>query len=808
MSGILSVGGAGAVGVSGFYPVQINDSLRFEDGSSAYLNRTPSSAGNRRTWTWSGWVKRSNISINSFIFGCGSSSTNFAFIGFDSADKIDIRDYQGSYTYSSKTSQLFRDTSAWYHLVLAADMNNSTAADRIKLYVNGERVTSFNSAPSPTTKDLVTNSAIQHVIGAGYYNDGSGLNSYFDGYLSDINFIDGQALDATSFGETKDGVWIPKSYSGSYGTNGFHLEFNSNSNDSSGNSNNFTANNISAHDYVPDSPTNNFAVLNNLVPNAATYSEGNLKITTSSNWESSGQSIPVTSGKWYAEFIASSNSAIIGVEDFDAVNTWSVLYFGSTANGVGYWNAYGGQLYKNNSYSSYAGGSYGSTDIVGVHLDMDNKYVYFSINGVMQNSGNPASGSSGTGGEALSGTSYVMGGGNYTGNLLANFGQDSSFAGAKTAQGNTDANGKGDFYYSPSSDYLALCSENLPEPTIIDGSEYFNTVLYSGNGGTQSITGVGFSPSWVWLKGRSFLSNHRLNDVVRGASASLKSNATSAEDTTSTYYVTSFDSDGFSLNSGNGDVNQSGGTFASWNWKAGTAFSNSAGSNGATIASSGSVNTDAGFSIVSWTGNATNSTVYHALDKAPQLIIAKNRDTNGTEWPVLETLVNGATHYLRLNENYASTSTSIIWNNTNPTSNVFSIGTYSYINESLKDIIAYCFHSVDGFSKVGSYVGNYNVNGPFVYTGFRPAFIIIKSTVTTGYSWYMMDSTRTAYNGSQAWLSPDQTNTEDTSTGEEVDILSNGFKIRTNWTRLNDSGSPTYIYLAFAENPFKYANAR
>ena len=208
-----------------FYPYLLNQSLRFNDNDSAYLRHTPPSAGNLRAWTWSAWVKRGNIGINSFIFGCGSSSSNFAFIGFSSDNTIDIRDYQSSYTYSSKTSQVFRDTSAWYHILLAADMDNSTATDRIKLFVNGERVTSFNSAPSPTTKDLVTNSAIQHVIGSGYYNDGSGVNSYLDGYLFDVHFIDGQALDPTSFIKTENNQLKPKEYFGTYGTNGFRLNF-------------------------------------------------------------------------------------------------------------------------------------------------------------------------------------------------------------------------------------------------------------------------------------------------------------------------------------------------------------------------------------------------------------------------------------------------------------------------------------------------------------------------------------------------------------------------------------------------------
>ena len=223
---LIKAAGAGEQS-TGFYKLLLDQSIKFNDDDNHYLTRTPASASNQRVWTWSCWVKRGNIGINSFIFGCGSDANNFAFIGFSSDNTIDVRNYQGgSYTYSFKTTQLFRDVSAWYHLVLAADMANSTAGDRIKLYVNGARVTNFSSAPSPSTSDLLTNSAIQHVIGAGYYNDGSGLNAYLDGYLAEVNFIDGTALTPASFGETKNGIWVPKDTSGlTFGTNGFHLTF-------------------------------------------------------------------------------------------------------------------------------------------------------------------------------------------------------------------------------------------------------------------------------------------------------------------------------------------------------------------------------------------------------------------------------------------------------------------------------------------------------------------------------------------------------------------------------------------------------
>jgi len=447
----------------------VANSLRFDDGDSAYLERNFSTTqDSRRKFTFSAWVKRGNLTTSTNIWGSSEGSGE----GYNSLkfENHKLQYLSGNTSNSGtqvnlETNRLFRDVSSWYHIVLAVDTSQGTDSNRIKFYVNGSQETSFNTSTYPSQDtDLLTSTTPQMTIGM---RDLRGTNAQFwDGYMCEVVFIDNQQLAPDQFGEFDEDsptIWKPKDVSGlTFGTNGFYLDYEDSSalgDDVSGNSNDFTVNNLTAADQSADTCTNNFAVLINLVPNAATYSEGNLKITTSSNWESSGQSIPVTQGKWYAEFIGGSTNAIIGVEDFDLVNTWSVLYFGSSANGVGYWNAYGGQLYKNNSYSSYAGGAYGSTDIVGIHLDMDNKFVYFSINGTMQNSGNPASGSSGTGGEALSGTTYVMGGGNYTGSLQANFGSPPY----SESGGNTDANGYGNFKTAPTSGYYSLNSKNLAE---------------------------------------------------------------------------------------------------------------------------------------------------------------------------------------------------------------------------------------------------------------------------------------------------------------------------------------------------------
>ena len=789
--------GSGATG-GDFYDYEINDSLRFNDNDTAYLNRTPSSAGNRKTFTFSAWVKRANLGINTRILGTSYTSSSEFYLRFKSNDTLEYGSYEGggaSNNFQVITTQVFRDVSAWYHIVFRWDTTQSTAANRLRIYVNGEQITAFSTAnyPSQNYDGIWNNTVNQHRIGYGSSGEP------FDGYMAELNSIDGQSLDPTSFGQTKSGVWIPKSYGGSYGTNGFHLNFSNNSTatnlglDSSGNSNNWSVNGISTTDQMIDTPTNNFGTFNPLMyrwaSNTTTLSEGNLKSTGSSGYAFGTINIP-TSGKWYYETytVAGTSVGVMGVGD------GSLLQNNDVSNVVYYFS--NGNKSVNGTVTAY-GATWTTGDVIGVACDADSNTVTFYKNGSSQGSisYDPSE------------KTVFFGNWGTTGYFVLNHGQDSTFAGATTAGGNSDANGRGDFKYAVPSAHLALCTANLTEPTIIDASEYFNTLLYSGNGGTQSITGVGFQPDFVWLKGRNFVSNHRLNDVVRGASNSLKVNTTSPEDTTSTNYVTSFDSDGFSLSSGNGDVNQSGGTFASWNWKAGgAAVSNTAGS----ITSQVSANVDAGFSVVSYaSGSSGNKTVGHGLGATPTMIFTKSRDaTSSFNWSVYHkdtaTTVN---KYLIWNGVNSLTDNGIsIWgaalSDTN--ANTFGIRSGNGVNANT-NCIAYCFADVEGYSKAGSYIGG-GSNFPFVFTGFRPAWVLIKS-YTAGYDWVLDDAARSPYNEGNATLYPNDSYQEYTGGAYGIDFLSNGFKPRTSYGQYNQSGGG-YIYLAFAENPFKYANAR
>ena len=322
-------------------------------------------------------------------------------------------------------------------------------------------------------------------------------------------------------------------------------------------------------------------------------------------------------------------------------------------------------------------------------------------------------------------------------------------------------------------------------------SDYFNTILWSGNSSTNALTGVGFQPDWVWVKERSSISNHQTYDSVRGTTKQLEPNTTGAEGTISTG-VTSFDTDGFTVGN-NSDLNSSGETYVGWNWLASnTTASNTDGS----ITSTVSANTTSGFSIVSYTGTGANATVGHGLNQALDMVIVKNRN-DADDWIVWHNALAGS-EFIRLNLTNAKQTGTTSWNSTVPTSSVFSLGSRNGTNGSGDSMIAYCFAEKKGYSKFGSYTGNGNADGTFVYTGFKPSLIITKRTDSTS-NWRIGDNKRDGFNDNNHTLFPDLSNAEDTS--NRWDMYSNGFKLRTTNTSVNASGG-TYIYMAFAENPF------
>ena len=806
------LGGAGSPGgaLGNFYSYQLDQSLRFDDDSNTFLNRTPSSTTNQRTWTYSFWFKHgSRTSIFDFLLANSSGDKFFEF-SLTGAQKFQIYYHDETLLVSSA---VLRDRSAWYHIVLRHDTTQSTADHRLRIYVNGSELTAWDTngrANLPQNFDGgINESGVSHLIGQNHVG-----NNDLDGYIAEVHFVDGSSLAPSSFGETKDEIWIPVEYSGSHGTNGWHLDFadssdiGNNANTTDG-TNDWTPNNFAADDVVLDSPTNNFCTWNPLYNKSTygghTYAEGNLKVTTpTSNYGSGGTTfaIPPT-GKWYAEVYIDNAAGSVGI----ALNNPAAYIPGTSGSwydstdGIAYYSS-NGFKYLNASSSSY-GASFAAADIIGIAVNADDDEVTFYKNNSTQ------------GAISKDATGYVFDvgdGSNSAGSITVwNFGQDSSFAGEKTAQNNQDANGEGDFYYSPPSGFLALCSQNLDTPDIIDGTEHFETVLYSGNSSTQSITSLKFSPDFVWTKRRSASSSHYLSDSVRGGHKVLFSELTAIEyDAASNDDgVESFDSNGFTLKNGTyvNDYNASGSTYVAWSWLAGTAFSNDASATSVgTIDSSGEANTTAGFSIVSYTGTGSAGTIKHGLSAAPEMLIVKNRDT-ARDWMVYHSAL-GATKRIWLNYTYgedSGTAASATWNDTAPTSTVFSIGTNTHVNDSGDDHIVYCFHSVEGYSKVGSYVGNGSADGINVHTGFRPAFVLLKKSSASGDNWSMYDNKRDIDNAVSEYLIPNSS--DQAGSTATMDFVSNGFKIRNAGAYVN-TNTATYIYLAFAEAPFKFANAR
>jgi hypothetical protein len=777
----------------------LTKSLRFRSSASAYLNRTPASAGNRKTWTWSGWVKRGTLGVSQYFFsgGTGGGDTTQTGINFLADNKLNW--LGGSGTQYRTTTQVFRDPSAWYHIVLAFDTTLATANDRIKIYVNGTQITAFDNLTNPTQNvDYGVNQAEAHNIGRW-----TGASGYFDGYLAEVNFIDGQALTPSSFGETSTttGVWIPKKYTGSYGTNGFYLPFTDTTStstlgtDFSGNSNTWTVNNISltagtTYDSMTDVPTNtsattaNYAVMNPLRPFGGSLSNGNLTAVTGNS--SSANSGFVTStvwlptnGKFYFEATPTTVSDIAIGLTTDS-NIRAAMYYRN------------GDIYINGSVTT-SQASYTNNDVIGVAVDIGGATVQFYKNNAAQGTAQSISA--------------------ITAPLVASLAQ---FSGSSSATAEVNF-GQRPFAYTPPTGFVALNTFNLPTPTIgatasSQADNYFNAVTYTGTSGTQAVTGVGFQPDFVWIKNRTSTLSHVLQDAVRGTTAYLVSNATTAENTnTASNWFRSFDSDGFTvatLTSPGGvstnEWNNTGYNYVSWNWKAnGAGSSNTAGS----ITSTVSANTTAGFSIATFTGNGTSgATIGHGLGVAPSMAIIKMKSAV-QNWTVYHASL-GNTKALSLDLTDAASTTALFWNNTSPTSSLITLGSGNGVNKNTETYVAYCFTPIAGYSAFGSYTGNGSTDGTFVFTGFRPRYVMIKASSTggAGYDWFIHDTARDTYNACTKDLEANLSLSED-QYGAEQDFLSNGFKLRNTGGGTNQNGV-TYIYMAFAESPFKYANAR
>ena len=777
--------------------------LTFEQG-------TPTSA---TTFCMGGWFKRQNNAFYSNIFSAelGGSGVAAGIFAVSDDDTMFFYDKQSSDTFRLITDREFRDTSAWYHVWMRVELGNGTAGERVQLWVNGVRETSFSTETYPTASVCKGWNVSGKDLYMGHSNASYGGNVY----MSDWYFIDGASVSPVdTVGEFKNGIFIPKAYSPTFGDNGFHLKFDqvgvgtaSTSTigaDTSGNTNHFTSTantDVVARDCaLPDSPENNFCTMNPLdTVGTIESSEGNLEIDSVGDNENINGTMAVSTGKWYWEVRADSvNASFIGVKWMDGDNTQKHWENGQ---GISYYSS-NGNKYAINGGESY-GDAYSSGEIISIALDMDAETLIFYNEGVAQATIDFSSRSEYTLlapalSAAANSAAYTM-----------NFGADGTFAGAETAQGNTDANGIGNFYYAPPSGYLALCTANLPEPTIGPNSDtqsddHFNTVLFTGGSGDVAVSGVGFQPDWVWIKARSNAQGHSMGDSNRGGTKLYGPHANAGDSDVDELHFTS---DGFTSNT---DWHTNNYTYVAWNWKAngGTTSTLTDGSINTTV----QANTTAGFSIMTFVSDQQNgTTLAHGLGAVPAWFILKSRDEDNAFYQYHKGIGEGefvmwGAGSLGVAAEEASTST---WGNTVPTTTLVTAGIGSMSLDSGHNIVGYAFAEVEGFSKFGSYTGNNATDGNFIFTNFSPALVIIKfvdGSAGGTKNWTMWDNKRSPQNVNDNTLFSNTNAAEGADSAFDIDLLSNGFKLRNAEGPVNNGA--VYIYMAFAEAPFKYANAR
>jgi len=590
--------------------------------------------------------------------------------------------------------------------------------------------------------------------------------------------------------------------------------------DQSGNNNDFNTESTTENARCLDTPSNNFCTMNSINDHAlgtGTLEGGNnhIHFQASATTGHIDGTMAVESGKWYWEIFYKDDSAdspAVGVREASN-QTGTLQSYGLDDSG---WQQDVGSVRLTSGGTVSKGTGSGASsidttppaivtgDIVSIALDMDNSTITYRVNNEAygNDSGPPNPTTDGITAAILptSATPYVSG---YNGDeVVMNFGADSSFNGTKTAQGFQDSNDIGDFFFEPPSGYLALCTKNLPEPSI-KPRDYFNVSTWTGDGSEQVISGVGFQPDWVWLKNTSSNVSSGIYDAIRGATKEIDSDGILAESTLA-QGLKSFDTDGFTLGTDT-SVGENTAGFVGYSWLAGGG-AGSSNTDGSINTGSTTVSQEAGLAISTYTGNATSgATIGHGLGAVPEMIMVSNVNTNGG-WNIYHTAWgNGKTGPLQSYEPISTTSN--IWNDTTPTSSVFSVGNNAAINGNNQTYVAYCIKSIPGYSKVGAYVGNGNDDGVFVNLGFRPMFILVKNL--TEYKAYLIrDSKRSPLNPVNEGYQADLPNAQNANTAEyNVDFLSNGFKA------LNDDGVQnkagiTYAYWAYAETPFKYANAK
>ena len=891
---------------AGFYPETIDQSVRFNDDNSPQLSKTFGTPTSNTKMIYATWFKTTENSSHQTFFSGGSNSFNYMVFALSTASFYTNSDSLFFHINTSNTARLalrtdttygqfFADTTNWQHILLAIDTTQATNTNRILIFHNGKRLAhsdmSFTTYPSQDYSVPLLNTAVAHNFG---FNKQDSVASYgsFDGYFAETYFLDGQSIfsdtsgtinstflaDATTlamFCEQKNGIAVPKTYSGTFGNNGVKLTYADSSSfgdDTSGNGNDFTSSGLTASDSVSDTPTNNFATLNVLqtASNASTFyfTQGNLalNVTNNSGYRNCSATFSPMGMKGYFEFtvVTGTPNFYIGVIE-DTTHPTNMDYADTSHNYVAFVS--NGGVYQNEvissqgnkivrSVSDFNVGTIAAGKVMGMAFDFTgtNRRLWFHNENTYGTSstgvGNPSTGANPVITESYldSNQDYRFHFGINTGSglqtVVFNFGQDGTFANNETAQGNTDSNGNGNFYYAPPTDFLALCSQNLTTGAISPDADsqvddFFRTVIYTGNGyptsNGQTITGVGFQPDWTWIKVNRNGYNHYLLDSVRGATKVLRTTSTNAQNTESTA-LTSWNSDGFVLGSNN-EVNYQNDTIASWNWKAGGAPSadNSAGAGnvptsnsviidgvsktdalaGTIPATRISANTTSGFSIITYTGTGTAGTVAHGLGKTPALLLTKNISWSHEysawlQWHhKRDNAFNASTNYGYMNlTSTGGSSTTSFYNGSQIDADVFGIGTNDAINDASYSYVTYAFTEIAGYSKFGLYEGSgSSTNNAYVYCGFTPKYLLIKN-IDASSDWVIRDDFNSGYytragNPKSIGFEANTTKGHQGAISWRVDFLSNGFKIISSQTDLGASN--TYYYWAFG-NDFKFSN--
>jgi hypothetical protein len=780
---------------------QIERSLRLNSADSAYLSRTPGGAGNRDAYTVIFWFKPSNFSGTQTLLSAYQDSNNQEYIVLQ--DNSGSFQFQwdsvvgGSYTFRKRWAPKIQDPTAWGVYAFVYDSANGTAADRVRFYkvlpTGFERITTtdtLNTDPS-SGQDSWINSTNVHYIGR------QSPGSYLNGYLAEFRLIDGTALSSFSdLVETSatTGAVNPKNYTGTYGTNGFYVNFSDNSGttattlgkDSSGNGNNWTPTNFSVsagagNDSLTDTPTNygsgnaggdvrgNYAILSAINKNASgTLANGGLDYTGSGSTDGSAVStFPFDiedAGGFYAEatLVAASFNSVVGFCPYN----FRAMTSPPMASGTGCKSYYSdGNKYDSNTGSAY-GNSFTTGDTIAL-LGKAGKIYFGKISGTTitwQNSGDPSAG-----------TGYAFTG--LTGLWLMFVGDGST---ASAPQWTVNFGQRAFLATNIPSGAKACCTQNLANSAVVKPTTGFYTSLYTGTGATLNITGLSFGPDFVWIKSRSAATDNTQYDVPRGVQARLESNTVDAE-TTGDDGLTAFGSAGFTLGT-LAQVNTNAATYVAWCWEESATY---------------------GFDIVLYTGTGAAHTENHGLGAVPSLIICKNR-TNAFDWPVYHSSISSAETKVIYLDAVNAAAVNGDWNNTAPTSSVFSVGTLSANNQNTASIIAYLWAPVAGFSSFGSYTGNGSTDGPAVAMGFLPAWMLFKISSGTPNSWVTRNNQTSTYNPMTAELIPNNANAE--TTGAAIDALATGCKIRATSLYVNENSS-TFIFAAFAADNFKNARA-